>query len=83
MPDNDRIREEREEQEETLVNEEDEDPSILQKYRQTDAYHRLLKRQAQAVRRLERIKANFEKKRRQVTMLGIKSDNSVANIPIS
>ncbi len=46
MADNDRIREEREEQEETLVNEEDEDPSILQKYRQTDAYHRLLKRQA-------------------------------------
>jgi hypothetical protein len=83
VPDNDRIREEREEQEETLVNEEDEDPSILQKYRQTDAYQRLLKRQAQAVRRLERIKANFEKKRRQVTMLGIKSDNSVANIPIS
>eukprot|EP00347_Sterkiella_histriomuscorum_P014565 403360396 len=44
---------------------------LIQKYRQTDAYKRLLKRQGQAVRRIERIKENFEKKRMQVSMLSV------------
>jgi hypothetical protein len=58
----------------------DEELQILQKYKQTDAYKRLLKRQAQAVRRLERIKANFEKKRKQVNMLTIQRDGQGSSI---
>ena len=52
----------------------------MQKYKQTDAYKRLLRRQAQAVRRLERIKANFEKKRKQVNMLTIQRDGMGSSI---
>ena len=44
---------------------------ILGKYKKTDAYRRLLKRQGQAVRRIERIKENFERKRLQVAMLAV------------
>lgn len=45
--------------------------NLLAKYRQSDAYKRLLKRQGQAVRRIEKIKENFEKKRMQVSMLAV------------
>jgi hypothetical protein len=44
---------------------------ILGKYKKTDAYKRLLSRQGQAVRRIERIKENFERKRLQVAMLAV------------
>ena len=44
---------------------------ILGKYKKTDAYKRLLRRQGQAVRRIERIKENFERKRMQVAMLAV------------
>ena len=44
---------------------------ILKKYHQSEAYKRLVKRQEQGIRRLERIKANFERKRKQVDMVAV------------
>ncbi|CDW80018.1 UNKNOWN [Stylonychia lemnae] len=52
---------------------------IIAKYRQTDAYKRLLKRQGQAVRRIERIKENFEKKRMQVGMLAVNTKGNMGS----
>ena len=53
--------------------------SILKKYKQTEAYKRLLKRQGLAVKRIERIKETFEKKRKQVEMLAIQRGGSYLN----
>lgn len=55
----------------------EEELQIIKKYKQTEAYQRLVKRQGLAVRRLERIKANFEKKRKQVGMIEVKNEMSM------
>ena len=47
------------------------DLEILQNYRQTKAFQTLMRRQAQAVRKITRIKETFTKKREQITMLNV------------
>ena len=46
---------------------------ILGCYRQSKAFKTLLRRQAQAVRKIQRIKSSFTKKRQQITMLAVAS----------
>lgn len=52
------------------------DLQILNKYRQTKAFATLLRRQSQAVRKIQRIKDSFTKKRQQITMLAVQRNDS-------
>ena len=57
------------------------DSKMLADYRQTKAFQTLLRRQAQAVRKIQRIKSSFTKKRQQITMLAVAPMAKKSGVP--